>query len=432
MASTVDRVSVPQIGFGDVVKLGDLLRWPTDKDRFAQKVIRRAKERGWPYPITYDSNDFRLDVGVKDAKFFLHNIYAAWTKADPAERPGEIDRCVSAMFEANREIESLEEALPLLLPIIRNRRELECYSLNPSLGMESGKWTGAYQPLCETLAIGLAIDRPSSLALIDSRYLRQWEASFTNLLQCATMNLRERSPAKFQREPDGFYVSEYNDHYDCSRLLLPELFDLLSLNGDPVAIAVARQGMVVAGSRDTKALVAMARFAEEKIEGASRPVSMLPLVRQGRSWIRFEPTDPELETLRDLGAKQELWDYHEQRELLVPYCESKSRDVYVAKVEALKFDARVYGWTTWTQSLPTLLPRVDAVVINRGEGERPLMRAWADFWSVCGDTLADEQLYPVRYLTPPAIDARRLERLARDFGLPSWLPAPKDHEQLFV
>lgn len=399
----------------------DLFRRPTERDRFAELVIRRAKERGWPHKITYDRDDFRLDMGVGDAKLFLQNGYNEWVKGDATTRPRDIERLISTIFEIDN-ADDLAAALPLLLPIVRNRRELESYWLDPSSGFERGSWTGAYRPLCDAIAVGLAIDRPNSLALVGAKYLETWGEPFETLLNRAVLNLRAISPAKFERDEGGFYISQYDDQYDCSRLLLPELLDLLSLKGDPVAIAIARNGMVVAGSMDTRALLAMGRFVEEKLEEATRPISYLPLLRKHGAWVVFNPVEPELAPLRDLRAKQTLWDYEFQREALERHFGHIKRDVYVAKIDARRYDEGIYGIATWGQGVQALLPRTDAVAIFSGKDGPFFIRSWEHFWSVFGDVLADDGLYPYRYLTPPTIDEARLSRLQREFAEPDWLP----------
>lgn len=410
------------------MKLRDFFRRPSDRDRFAQIVISRAARRGWPHKIVYDRDEFVLNVGgPKGMKFFLQNTYSEWLKAqaEGRSREGEVDQLISAMFEAVAEDETLEAALPHVLPVIRNRRELECYCVDPALNMEFGQWDSAYQPLCQALAVGVAIDRPSSLMVLDSKQLRHWGVPFARLLDRAISNLREKSPTLFERQPDGFYVSQYDDQYDCSRLLLPEIFGLLPLKGEPVAIAVARQGMVVAGSEDTNALLAMARFAEEQIEKATRPTSYLPIVWSGGAWSVFDPAEPELEPLRDLRAKQMLWDNENQREVLQAHYAKTGRELFVGKIQAHKFNGNVYTFATWAQSVETLLPRVDAVAVCRVDG-RWVLRSWEDFWLVCGDLLVDEGCYPTRFRTPHSMSNERLERLESGFNQPTWLPTPEN------
>jgi hypothetical protein len=248
---------------------------------------------------------------------------------------------------------------------------------------------------------------------------------FEQLLDRAVLNLRAISPASFKREPSGFHISTFNDHYDCSRLLVPELFDLLSLNGDPVAIAVARNALVVAGSRDTGALLAMASFVEDALKEATRPISFLPLVLKNGHWTFFDPVEAELAPIRELRAKQFLWDYDSQCDALDEHFQRIGRDVYVAQIDARRYDEGIFGITTWGQNVETLLPRADAVALFRGQGEPIVVRSWEHFWTVFGEVLVNEGFYPERYLTPKTIDLKKLSRLEREFPNPPWF-TPKE------
>lgn len=396
----------------------------SERDQLAQAIMRRAKERGWRHDIKYDRAKFSLHwgPGPDGATFHLDNVYADWRRGTADSRVADVERVVSTLFEGG-DRSSLETALPQLLPTLRNRRELESLWMNPENGQKREWWDGAFMPLCDALAVGLAIDRPSSLVVVDNRRLGEWQASFPALMERAIMNLREKSPTLFQRDPDGFYISQYNDQYDCSRLLIPELFNLLSLDGDPVAIPVARNGLVVAGSRDMIALCAMAHFVEEQLDAATRPIAYLPLVLREKSWSVFEPDSPNLEPVRDLVAKQKLWDYECQRVDLQAHHTGNGREVFVGKIIAKKFGGKIYSITTWTETVQTLLPEADAVTIIRADG-RWVMRSWGDFTCVCAELLTKQGLYPARFMTPHWMDEPRFERLLNDFKAPAWLPDP--------
>jgi len=406
----------------------DLFRRSSDRDRFAKGVIRRAKVRSWPHEIEYDREKFCLRSGTDGATFYLENVYGDWIKNGADGKRADVDRVVSTMFEGALPLD-LESSLSLVLPAVRNRRALECQWLATEGKIERAWWDGAFLPLCDSLAIVIAVDRPTSIALIDNRKFREWNRSFAQLMDHAVLNLRERSPTRFERHPSGFYFSQYNDQYDCSRLLLPELFDLLSLDGDPVAIPVTRDGLVVAGSKDVDALCAMARFVEEVIEESARATAYLPLILRDKAWSVFEAEGPELEPLRDLVAKQMLWDYECQRNVLQDQKTREGREILAGKIIAKKFDGKVYAIATWTETVQTLLPHVDAVAVMRVDGQW-IMRAWDDFWAVCGDLLSDQGLYPRRYMTPNWMGEAKFERLLHDFRPPVWLPEPANNATL--
>ena len=200
------------------------------------------------------------------------------------------------------------------------------------------------------------------------------------------------------------------------------------MQGDPVAVAIARNGLVVAGSKDTKALLAMAAFVEQVLRDATRPIGFLPLIRKGKQWAAFDPVEVELAPLRELRAKQFLWDLELQREGLNEHFERTGRDVYVAQIDARRYDDGIFGIATWGQNAETLLPCTDAVALFRSKDEPVVVRSWDHFWTVFGDVLIDECVYPKRYLTPKVIDAERLNRLEREFPNPHWFTPKKSDE----
>jgi len=406
----------------------DFFRRPSERDQFANAVMRRVRQLGWSGKLVYDREGFQLVYGAGQEKLFLGNVFKDWREADASAKQSNVNQVAAALFEFREggNFDDLEASLPALLPVLRNRRDLETLWLHEELDDKRDGWDGAIQPMCDALAVVVAVDRPATISLLRGVKLREWNISLQPLLKRAIANLREISPVSFERDPAGFYISQYNDQYDCSRLLVPEVFDRLPLNGSPVVIPAVRNGMVVAGENDVSGLIAMSKFADEEILKATRPISYLPLVRRGADWVVFEPDDPALEPLQEMRVKQMLWDYECQRELLQSYCDRAGRDVHVAKVEPRKFNAgvRVRTFSTWAQGASTLLPRTDAVAIYQSDKERWLIRSWDDVWAVCGGTFSDEGMYPSRFLTPASMSESQLARLDAEFGAPTWLPPP--------
>jgi hypothetical protein len=403
------------------MKILDIFRRPSERDSFASAVIKRARQRGWSQKAAYNKDDFCLEIGSSGQNLYLENVFKDWVKAEPQERRNEIERVVSFLFE-RKELGDLNESLPMLLPSIRNRSDLESYWFNPALNAARDFWDGSMRVLCDALAIVVAVDRPASINIVSAKQLREWGVTFEPLLERAISNLRDCSPVVFERDPAGFFVSQYGDQYDCSRLLIPEIFHRLELRGDPVAIPVARNGLVVAGSEERSALLAMAAYAEEIVEKSTRPTAYLPLRLRDGVWCVFDPTDAALEPLRVLRMKQALWDYETQRALLEKHCESIGRDVYVGKVEALTHEGRAYSYTTWVDGLPTLLPRADVVAIHREVGDKFLVRRWEDLWTVCCAQMVDEGFYPSRHFLCEPLTPEQAARLENAFEQPAWMP----------
>jgi hypothetical protein len=404
---------------GGTVNILDFLRVNTSEDRFAKQVIKRLRDKGWSSGIQYDRQNFALSLDGGTGRIFLHNIYREWSAASRADKSRELDRAIAFMFEPEV-VDGFEESAPLLLPAIRNRTGVVSQWLDPALGMDRNHYEGALRPFCDGLAIVIAVDQPTAINLVNQNQLSQWGRSLDEVLAIAINNLNTRSLPSFDRFDDGFYCSSFNDYYDASRLLIPRLFEDLSLLGDPVAIAVSRSGIVVAGSEDMDALQAMAAFVENHAEEETRPISNLPLVLRGGEWQLFDCLSPQLAALDRLRAVQWLQDYADQKALLDPYFERTGRDVYVATLSGIKDEERVRTWTSWTSEAVSLLPEADVVAMKNG-ANRSMVRRWADVIEHCGPLKLEPGLYPRRYLVEKGPDEDAWERLTR-CEHPAWFP----------
>ena len=401
------------------LNLFDRLRGGSEQDLFAKRVIRRLRQRGWRGKIVYDRNQFVLRLDNEHA-LFLGNALRAWKAATATTRDGEIDTAIGFLFEDHRDT-SFDACGPRLLPVIRGRAHIANAWMIPALATGPDSYDGAWKPFCEGLAVLVAIDSPTSIQLLNSSRMSEWAMSFDQVLDVAMENLRALSPCQFERQNGGFHLSTYGDHYDASRILLPHLFDQLPLRGDPVAVVVAREGLVVAGSDDLAALDAMAAYVEEEIERAMRPVSTLPIILQGGEW-RLMPTHaPELSALDRLRIRQKLTEYSDQKEVLQGYVTAQGRELYVAETQSRRDGDRLMTWAAWTEEVPTLLPVADIIIVNPTGGP-PIARRWSDVEAVCGPFVVEPATYPARWVveTWPGPDV--LARL-RDRERPSGFPA---------
>ena len=376
----------------------DFLQGGTPKDRFAQKVIRRAKARGWAGPAPdYVRQPYSLRFS-NEHTLFLDNCFAAWNKSPPADKDRQIDILLGILFEP-RHGDRFDTAAPCLLPAVRNRSHLTNAWLTPGLDKSRGVYDGAMQPMGEDLVVVAVIDTEMTIGYVTQGKLTDWGMALEPVLATALTNLRAISPCKFVREPQGFWISNYGDHHDTARLLLPHLFEQLDLRGEPVAIPLDRAALLVAGADDTAALNAMAAFAEEKYPTLDRPIACAPMVLRQGHWTRFETGAPDLAALNRLGVIQSCRDYAEQKAQLEARHKAEGVDLFVATLDTIGRDGWLETWTTWAVGVDTLLPRADVVVFARRVDERfeQRPRCWAEVETAFGPFTAEPDLYPPRY-----------------------------------
>lgn len=396
----------------------DFLRGDEDRDRFAERVMERLRRRGWPHPLRYDREGFAIDLGSNGRSVHLGNLHRDWLKFPKSERAAQLDKVAASVFEMERDT-SWETVRSRLLPLVRPR----VYFENCELSREHD-WTGGpvapqavvAGPLCAVLAI----DGAHGMGMVNQALLAKWGLSFDEALAVALENLRAASPCRFERQDGGFYLSRFGDWHDVSRLLLPDLIRQLPVRGDPVAIAIVREGLVVAGGDDMDALAAMAAFARNAFDDATRPISCAPLVLKGEGWEPFAPEDEALAALASLWRKQQVRDYAQQGDMLQRHFDDLGLDRFLAPLEAVMDGPRLRTWTSWTRQARPLLPRADAVVLIDSDG-LALPRLWRDVEAVCGPIPEEGRTYPQRYGGSDWPDAECLERLRTTTAAPAWL-----------
>lgn len=362
--------------------------------------------------MAYDPRRFEITLGGEGGTMYLGNTFRDWLAYPQSEREAALDGAIAHVLEDKPDL-SFEQAQALLLPLVRNLCDMALASRDIDEALRP-----ASAPLGGPLSIHLAIDRPHSISIVQEKQLERWGRSFEGLMQKAIENLESRSPCRFERTDGGFFVSRFEDFYDASRLLVPRLFEQLELAGDPVAVAISRSCLVVTGSEETDHLIAMAQFVDQAMQDETRPISYAPLVWRDGAWSPFEPQSPALAEVRTPTVKQRLWDYSKQADALNE--ERSSREVFIAKADARFEGDELQTWCTWTEGVPTLLPRTDYIGIT--DLKLHIFRRWEDVEAVCGPFEVEAGHWPIRYFVDRWPAAASLARLKAEFRPPSWGP----------
>lgn len=388
----------------------------SDKDRFARKVIGRIKARGWRGPAPeYVRQPYSLKLGGDT--MFLDNAFAAWRRA-VEDKDRQIDIAIGYLFDQKHD-GSFSDARPFLLPAIRNRSHLTNLWLTPGAAKTRDAYDGVLEPFCDDLASVLVVDGESAMSYVTGAKLRTWQTPREEAFQAAVENLRSISPCMFLKQTEGFWISDYRDHHDAARLLLPHLFEQLDLQGRPVAVALDRAVVVVAGSADADALEAMVQLCEERFGKTDRPLACRPVVLDQGVWRPLERGEghPKLERLRVL---QGLADCAEQKALLDAHHGARAEKIYVPTLRSAVHEHGHDTWAMWMESLDSLLPQADVITFARGEGDQLESRSryWADVEAEFGPFAPEANLYPPCYRLkawPPDI-WERIGRLPK----PPW------------
>jgi hypothetical protein len=378
------------------VSLIDFLKGGSDMDRFAKRIMARIRRRGWRGNITYDAKEFRLVLaeGEGSQVMNLSKAYRAWRKVSGSQKDQQLDITIGFLFEVDVG-QTFESAKPHLLPAIRNRSHLHAalfFTTEPDKAA-----LPAYRPFCETMGLALVLDTETAIRFVYDETLERWGVSFETALETALGNLRAQSPFRFHRQSEGFWFSDFGDHHDAARLLLPDLFDAFNFTGPPVVVPLDRAGIMVADAENTDALKAMATFAEENLPTADRPIAYTPIILEGGAWQPVDTSQTSFSALAMLPARQTTWDYEEQKAALERQLAAQNRDIFVASVLCLRREETLHTLSTLGEGIDTLLPRTDTVAVGHPQQDDTVYRLWADVEAAFGPFEAEPGLYPPRY-----------------------------------
>ena len=225
------------------------------KDEFAKMFIDGIHHAGMSGDIHYDAEEFRLCIEDWIA-LELRNAYREYCLATSENRTKVLQHWVRAWCRSKIPIPAdFENARHDLFPLVVERVFHDVDNLRMELeGDQSSDWP--YEIIGEHLAVGLVYDLPETMLWIRQETLDKWGVTFVEAMKVATENLKQLPHVVNNPEP-GVYVFDNHDDYDASRLLLPGVIRQLPVKGNPIAIAPARNMLVVTGSDDMDRLKCM-------------------------------------------------------------------------------------------------------------------------------------------------------------------------------
>ena len=373
---------------------------PFGIDDFARLVITEARKARIAESLEYDPKRFVLKRG--DQRTYLGNLFKDYCQADDAHKKRILGNTLALLRQKKEDI-PFEEAKSKVVAAVREQALFSFATLWWQL--EGGKTEPkiASEPISAWFARCLVLDFPEYVSMVSAESLRTWGSSFYQLYEIGLARLRDCTTPKFEEQP-GFYVGGWHDDYDNSRILIPEIFSVLHLDGDPVVCLPNRNLLLVTGSENHAGIKAMLKQAEEIVRTKPRPMNPAPLiVKEGEvadfSVAKNSPIFNDVERAKKVS---ELFYYQQQTETLVKVYEQKGKDLFVANYTLNRLETGGYeSICVWSKTVPTLLPKTDFITFfdpTRPEPQRKLGRAkWDEVMRIAGDLFLDTQMFPDRF-----------------------------------
>jgi hypothetical protein len=379
----------------------DFFRFPPSPEKFARLVLRAFADAGNSEPLHYDANDFRLlSADGKSHVHNLHNVYREYQAAPRARRRAIIDIYVRA-FQMSGLPATFADARGALLPLVRGRATLEFIRLK-GLGGVSEPSPDASAPFSADSVIMLAYDSELSIQTLSGDTLRDWGVSFDEALAVAIENLRDITVSHFEQIAPGVHMGAWDDAYETSRILFPDIFYQLEVGGEPLMMMPTRNRLLVASANDHGAQLRMLTLAHEMAE-EGRIVSALMYRFEHGKPVEHVPTDVDvLASLDELKRSYLAEDYASQKRLLDEQYAQDGTDVFVASYQLLRKEdgGNTISYGVWAESVDTLLPEVDMVALvahAEGDETETSFVAWTELRAHVKELSLSEEGYPARY-----------------------------------
>ncbi len=347
----------------------------------------------------------------------LGNLRAKWDRLDRQDRVAWLAETLPALVSPPS-LPSRLETTQALRPGIRSRSMLEAARLtnlnnevNP--GQRHNRPLIPYRPFGGDLVTVLLWDAPTTMSVVNQAQLDEWGARFGDLLGVAIDNLGDQPHAGWSAVDNGVWTSLDQDDYDGARMLVSGYLDQTGLAGELVVIHPNRNLLIVTAVDDADGIRIACELALEDLTAPS-PVSFQPLVGRDADWrpLILPPSHPAHGHWQRLTCMNNEMNY---KSLQQPLQELVGDDLYVSPYElAEAADGSYVSLSTWTEGVPSLLPRTDLIglVTDRGEA---ITAAWESVHRLVTTMMEPTDHYPELWRVmsfPDTSDIARLRNLS--------------------
>lgn len=337
---------------------------PSDPHRaFAEEVARVVRRRPEKPAVVVRHETFAIDVSVGGADagtLFLANLYDRAKDLRGAPR----DACIALFLDGLLQTheKGWEAERGLLVPVLRG--------LTFGIQLPAKLLRRPFLPYVQAL---FAVDRPTTTSLVGEQRATEWGVSIDDVLAAADEGLFALDPPNVVRVDDapGYVFSiEGPEGHAPSRLLLPGYLKSFErrIDGRPIAAIPDRTVLLIGGDADEDTVVWLQQKAKKIYEASTTGLSpALYTVAAddptGRV-VPYLPTAPDGVAVdvriahQVLAGSEHEWQKRHLEETLA----RDNRGIFVATYLVHATDeGRVYSAGTWTQTIPTYLPRTDDV-----------------------------------------------------------------------
>ena len=377
----------------------DIFNRKPSPGKFAQVLLKTAREIGVSEPMQFDPDEFRILVGADGRQILnLQNLYRQYLATQVQSRNALLLRYTN-LFAPAAPPSSFEEVMDRLVPIIRARAYCEYLELR-QLGSNAGRPLQVVaRPFSRDAVVMVAIDSEHSMSTVTTDNLDQWGKSLDEVLAIAMDKLRDITVDEFEEISPGVFVSDWNDSYDSSRILLPDM--AYRMCPSPVAMIPTRGHLLLTSRNNRNGMLAMLDLAMQCAEQDGHHVSATLYGFGPHGAEELPPDDPEVSArLQNLNRHYLLKDYSQQQKMLEQVFDENGTDIFVASYMLVDGagTGEQFSLCTWNNETDSLLPRTDRVVLGPIDENGRIDVRWDDLTRIAGNLMVPQpDGYPERY-----------------------------------
>ncbi len=382
-----------------------------------QGLVQKLLQQSGATSIVSDPLNFSISFELESkARIKLKPWYTAHHNLGDTEMRRAIRKLIAEfqkkLAQANPQLQQIKLQL---MPIVRDKRyfSLAQLQVHESASKSAQDKKFALRKLAGEMVMALGLEESQGMRVVTQDQLEEWQLSFDQIWQIALKNLRERSANSLRELSPGLYCSVWQDQYDSSRCLLPELYQGLRLMGDPVFAFPTRSPLLIAGSQDLTGLQALVNHTVNLLQQSQQALSAELLLYANQQWQSFNLHGEAAMVLRNQQTQILAHDYAQQKQLLSRLLEQQGKTIHIAPFETQNIDnsVEISSVTQFTMGVPSLLPQADQFAVLDTSNDELITVDWGYAQQVFGTAMQKQALYPKRYLLSGLASAEQMKLL---------------------
>ena len=390
---------------------------PIDRQKFAHLMVEKLKTYPQVTDVIYNQADFSVETILKGngngSISFLENAYRQYCGAPVSVRSSVIEQWANSLFHVFVDFDprNFDESKTRLMPVIRSGAYCAIQNAEARFAAPGSKDAEAEHCAMGNLlqsdaTVFLCLDLPLGIMSVSEQDIAQWGVDRSDLYKIALENLKQKSTNhSFIKIAPGVFKATFNDCYDSSRILLPEVFKGLKVNGDPVVMIPCRDTLLVAGANDQRGLTTMMKIAAKQIDDGNYTITAYAYrYRNGQPEAYFGQTLPP--SLRRLMFNLVGEAYQRQGEILRKHMPNVFIGSLLVKHQD---DGSIFMMAAWAPHNDSALCEAHYINLVNEADRAFLLVPWAVAEKHFGELLTPMNLLPRRYLTKgyPSVEVMR-------------------------